>query len=277
MSTVSGRFGGEVAEFYARFRHGYPEEIIDRLQQSFDLGERDTVLDLGCGTGLLTRPLAARAGGVIGMDPEPDMLHLGRQAALREGIGNIAWVLGGDGDLPALGTALGAGPGGRTALSLVTVGQALHLMDQERLLRALPPLLRPGGGIAVVTNGTPLWLLDTPWSRALRDALTEYLGQRPTRTCGAGVADRSRYAAALEAAGYTGIRELVHDYPYRLSFEQLVGGVYSAIPTPDLPAAGDRPAFAERLRRAVGPGDAFAAELRSTALIARAPVAAGQG
>jgi SAM-dependent methyltransferase len=268
---MSGRFSGEVAEFYASFRHPYPEEIFRQLRGAFALGRADTVLDLGCGTGLTTRPMAAHVGAVIGMDPEADMLRIARDTALAEGTGEgadtISWVLGADTDVPALGAALG----GRAVLSLVTVGQALYMMDQPTLLRALRPLLRPGGGIAVLANGSPLWLLDTPWSQALREVLTEFLGRRPTGTCGTSAEDRERYTATLEAAGYTGVRELAHGYTHAFTLDQLVGGVYTAIPTDRLPAPEDRPAFAERIRRAVPPAAAYSADLRCTALIAVAP------
>ena len=65
------------------------------------------MLDLGRGTGQLTRPLANRVRAVIGMDPEPDMLALARRQAEDEGVSNTMWVLGGDGDVPALAAALG--------------------------------------------------------------------------------------------------------------------------------------------------------------------------
>ncbi|WP_020418225.1 class I SAM-dependent methyltransferase [Amycolatopsis sp. ATCC 39116] len=71
-------FAGDVASDYARFRRGYPAEVFDLLAAEFPLGR---VLDLGCGTGQLTVPMAARAGAVIGMDPSPDMLAHARGGA----------------------------------------------------------------------------------------------------------------------------------------------------------------------------------------------------
>lgn len=269
---MTRRFAGETAEFYARFRQPYPEEIFDQLREAFALTGDDTVLDLGCGTGLTTLPMAGRAGTVIGMDPEPDMLHIAREAALRAGAENVSWVLGADTDLPALAAALGPRSGGGGALSLLTIGQALHMMDARAVFSAAAPMLRPGGGVAVLSNGSPLWRLDEPWSRALREFLTDYLGRPPAGSCGTSAEDRERYAARLRAAGYHGVRELAHSATYRLSVEQLVGGTYSAIPTGELPAAEDRPAFAERVRRALPPEeDGFTAELRSTALIGFTP------
>ncbi|GAA5189801.1 hypothetical protein GCM10023322_43330 [Rugosimonospora acidiphila] len=72
-------FGGEVAGYYARYRRGYPPAAVDAIVKAFALGTDDVVLDLGCGTGQLTLPLAERVRAVV--DPEPDMLVLARRAA----------------------------------------------------------------------------------------------------------------------------------------------------------------------------------------------------
>jgi trans-aconitate methyltransferase len=65
-----------------------------------------------------------------------------------------------DTDIPALRR-----PVGDRSVSAVTIAQALHWMNHHDLFRAVAPLLRPGGVIAVATNGTPLCLRETDWSR----------------------------------------------------------------------------------------------------------------
>ncbi|MEU2615314.1 class I SAM-dependent methyltransferase [Micromonospora sp. NPDC007271] len=142
-------FSGEVAAYYARHRRGYPPEVLDAIVGAFGLSANDTVVDLGCGTGQLSLPIATRVGAVVGVDPEPDMLALARRAALKGGRANAAWLLGTDRDLPVLSRLLGD----RT-VGAVTVAVAIHFMDRDTLFRAARPLLRPGGGIAVITNGT---------------------------------------------------------------------------------------------------------------------------
>jgi SAM-dependent methyltransferase len=53
-------FRGNVVDFYHRFRRGYPPEVIDSLAGAFRLTADDIVVDLGCGTGQLTLPIAQR-------------------------------------------------------------------------------------------------------------------------------------------------------------------------------------------------------------------------
>src|SRR5215217_2386489 len=61
-----------------------------------DLDAR-TIIDLGCGTGLLTRELAVDGRRVIGVDPAPAMLAFARR---QPGAERVRWV---EGDSGALG------------------------------------------------------------------------------------------------------------------------------------------------------------------------------
>ncbi len=243
-------FGGEAAGYYHRFRHGYPSAVAEALVDAFSLTGRDVLVDLGCGTGQLTLPMARYVRAVIGVDVEPDMLEHGRQAARDADVRNVAWMLGADTDIPALRRLLGD-----SSVAAVTIAQALHWMNRQELFRAVVPLLRRGGGIAVVTNGAPLWLQETDWSRALRDFLERWLGTTLTSACGTDEQSQVRYRDDLAAAGFDVVTTTV-DYVASLDADQLIGSVYSAMGS-RLPAASQRSAFAAQLRAAVGPHDHF--------------------
>jgi ubiquinone/menaquinone biosynthesis C-methylase UbiE len=258
-------FGGEVAELYHIYRHGYPAPAIDALVDVFGLSAQDLVVDLGCGTGQLAVPIAGRVRAVVGMDSEPDMLRRARQAARDAAVSNVSWMLGTDADLPSL-----RGLFGERSIAAVTIGQALHWMRHEEVFRSAGPLLRRGGGVAVVTNGTPLWLQNSAWSRGLREFLARWLGSRPTFACGTDEPSQHRYQAALARAGFE-VSAAAVAYVAELSFDQLVGGVYSALPLDRLPPPDQRPAFAEQLRAAVGPHDHFSEPVHVAILTGRIP------
>ncbi|MEU3189394.1 methyltransferase domain-containing protein [Streptomyces sp. NPDC006992] len=262
---MTAGFSGEVAEHYARFRRGYPERVLDTLQEYFSLTPADSVLDLGCGTGQLALPLARRVRSVLGMDPEPDMLRLARERAGEQGLANVTWVLGADTDVPALGALLGQA----SPLAMAVVGQALHWMRPDALFRDLRPLFRTGGGIAVLANGAPLWQQDSVWSGALRGFLEEYFDTELTSSCGTAEQDRIRYAEALGEAGFSDVRSTAHSYTDELTFEQVVGGLYSAVPAELLPTGERRPVFEHRLRKALPPGELFPEQVRVSALVGR--------
>lgn len=242
-------FSGEVVEYYARYRRGYPQAVVQRIVDAFALDLDDTVLDLGCGTGLLTTALAGRVGTTIGMDPEPDMLAA---AAAADRTGTVAWVLGSDRDLPTLGGAL-------RPLGALTVAVAIHWMDRAALFRAARPLLRPGGGIAVVTNGAPLWRQDCDWSHEVAAFLHEWTG-RPGATCQTDDAGRRLTHDALVDAGY-GVTETTVDYTAPLSIDAVVGGVLSAMTLPPEP---ERRRFAAELQRRLRPYGALTEEVHVT-------------
>jgi SAM-dependent methyltransferase len=70
-------------ELYERYRHGYPVAVLAAVGEALGLTYRDVVVDLGCGMGQVTLPIAGLVGGVIGVDPEPSMLITARRAAQR--------------------------------------------------------------------------------------------------------------------------------------------------------------------------------------------------
>jgi trans-aconitate methyltransferase len=256
-------FRGEIAEFYHRYRHGYPAAVIDVLADALKLDARDLVVDLGCGTGQLTFPIARRVRAVVGMDPEVGMLRRARQAAQDLKVGNVSWMVGADTDVLTL-----QGLFGQRSVAAVTVGQALHWMKHEELFRSVIQLLRPGGGIAVVTNGTPLWLQETDWSRALRDFMERWLGAKPTHPCGTDEQSQQRYREALKAAGFD-VTSTSVDYVAELNLDQIVGGVYSALSQAQLPALDERPGFSEQFREALGSQEGFNEQVHVAILIGR--------
>jgi ubiquinone/menaquinone biosynthesis C-methylase UbiE len=255
-----GSFGGETAENYARYRRRYPDAIVDAIADLLRLDSGDVVIDLGCGTGLLTRPFARRVGMVLGVDPEADMLAVARRTTDEEVSPKLVWVLGSDADLPTIGKLVGD-----QAVGAVTVGQALHFMDYEKLFCHARPLLRVGGGIAVIANGTPLWQQASEWSRALRRALEEWFDTPMTAMCGTDRETQVRYAQALAATGYE-VREVSQVNQDELSLEQVLGGVYSALSPDDLPA-GSHEAFAEHVAGSLPTTTAFTEVVPVTALV----------
>jgi SAM-dependent methyltransferase len=260
MLSGVGTFAGETAEQYAKYRRGYPDVVVEKIVERLRLGSDDMVLDLGCGTGLLTRALARRTRMAIGVDPEADMLAVARRTTDADLGSKVIWLLGSDADLPSVRPLVGA-----HALGAITIAQALHFMDYETLFSDAKVLLRAGGGVAVVANGVPLWQQGSDWSRALRTALEEWFGVEATATCGTDGATQQRYAEALTAAGYE-VFEVGHDYEEDLTFEQVLGGIHSAL-SPNSISVEHREAFVEHLRRALQPATIFTEAVPVRALV----------
>ena len=73
MSQQRARSFGDVADVYDRSRPGYPAEALDWLLPAGSPGRPLRVLDLGAGTGKLTRSLLARDLDVVAVEPTPGM------------------------------------------------------------------------------------------------------------------------------------------------------------------------------------------------------------
>ena len=124
------------AEVYASFRPGYPAALVDFVLAEAAVGPGDPVADLGCGTGIFTRLLAARGLAVVGVDASPDMLARARSE-------------GGARYLRATATASGLAG---ASVSLLTAAQAFHWFPLDEALDEAARVLRPGGAVAAVWN-----------------------------------------------------------------------------------------------------------------------------
>jgi SAM-dependent methyltransferase len=127
-------------ERYERGRPDYPEAAIDRLLA--ELGQPASVLDIGAGTGKLTRPLLARGLAVTAVEPA---------AAMRE---TLARTAPGATVHAAHAEALPLADG---AVDAVVAGQAFHWFATPA---ALAEFARVGRGLGLVWNrrdlGQPL-------------------------------------------------------------------------------------------------------------------------
>jgi SAM-dependent methyltransferase len=132
---------GSIAESYDRLRPGPPDAALDWLLPA---GGR-VVVDLGAGTGLLTRALARRVAQVIAVEPDERMRAV--LAARSPGV----QVIEGRGEAIPLPEASADG---------VFVSSAWHWMDPQRAVPEVARVLRDGGRFGVIgTNGSEMrWL-----------------------------------------------------------------------------------------------------------------------
>jgi SAM-dependent methyltransferase len=147
------------SERYERGRPGYPQAAVDALVAEFGLGPGRTVLDLGAGTGKLTRLLVPSGAKVVAVEPMPEM---------RELLTGIVALAGTAERIPLADRDVDA----------VTVAQAFHWFDADRALREIHRVLRPGGGLGLVWNARDE---RQPLQAALSAILDRYEGETPRR------------------------------------------------------------------------------------------------
>ena len=126
-----------VAGLYERARPGYPQEAIDWIAGRIGLGSASTVLDLGAGTGKLTRALVETGARVIAVEPGDAM-----RAELERAVPDVEALRGAAEDIPLPDQSV----------DCVAAGQAFHWFRHDEAIPELHRVLRPSGGVALVWN-----------------------------------------------------------------------------------------------------------------------------
>jgi ubiquinone/menaquinone biosynthesis C-methylase UbiE len=128
-----GRSFGNLAEVYARVRPAYPEAALDRAQEALALDRDAHVVDLAAGTGRLTEALVPRFESVFAVEPDDAMRALIRHDRVLAGTAEAIPLTDGTADA-------------------VFVGEAFHWFDWPLALREIARVLRPGGGLVLISN-----------------------------------------------------------------------------------------------------------------------------
>ena len=136
---------GAVAAAYERGRPPYPAAALEWLVPA---GAR-RVLDLGAGTGKLTRQLLDRGVEVVAVEPSPGM-----RDQLRVSVPAVELLAGTAEEIPLPDAAV----------DVVVVAQAWHWVDAERAVGEVARVLTPGGRLGLAWN-----VRDErdPWTAAL--------------------------------------------------------------------------------------------------------------
>jgi ubiquinone/menaquinone biosynthesis C-methylase UbiE len=221
---------GQRAEDYDRVRPEYPPEAIDLLVSRLGLGLGSDVLDLGAGTGKLTRPLVERVGRVIAVEPDRGM-----RAVLTRATEAYRVIDGRAESIPLDGASVDA----------VLVGQAFHWFATEAALAEIGRILRPGGGLALIWNE---WSKAEPPIPAEAEEIVQGVLQRTELEPIGGESEEWEWHRKFEGTGFEELREeQVEAAPIQIDAERLVTLQLSTSPFATL-SADEFDAVERRLR-----------------------------
>ena len=119
-------------------------------------GEAKVVLELGAGTGKLTRELVDQGHAVFATEPDEAMLEV-----LRERVPEVSAKVATAEEIPA----------NDRSVDVVVVAQAFHWFDHEVALPEIARVLKPGGHVALVWN---FFDQRIPWVRRLVNVVGEH-------------------------------------------------------------------------------------------------------
>jgi SAM-dependent methyltransferase len=150
-----GRVFDEVAEDYDRHRPTYPDLLVDRACERAGIAPGAVVLEIGCGTGQLTRSLLARGLRVTAVEPGRHLIARARDQL--HGVGDVQFVNSRleDASLP------------RARYAAVFSASAIHWIDPDVSWRKAADALVDGGSLALVSY----FGLDDPGSADDQQAL----------------------------------------------------------------------------------------------------------
>jgi SAM-dependent methyltransferase len=167
------------ADAYERARPDYPPEAVEALAAGLALGPGTTVVDLGAGTGKLTRLLVPTGARVVAVEPLAGMrAELARAAPGVEILEGTAQAI----------------PLGDATVDAVVAAQAFHWFAGDDALAEIHRVLRPGGGLGLLWNVRDE---SVPWVARLSEVLEPHAGAIPRYRSGA-------WRRVLEASGLFG-------------------------------------------------------------------------
>ena len=147
------------ADLYHRYRPTYPPSVLETILTYLKDGSQSENLkmavDMGCGTGQATVPLAQHFTKVIGCDVSENQI---KEAQRHNRQDSIEYQIAPAESMPFLDNG---------SVDLVTCALAFHWVDPEQVYPEVKRVLREGGALAVYGYGLPI--LSTPESRQLFD------------------------------------------------------------------------------------------------------------
>jgi SAM-dependent methyltransferase len=220
-----------VADVYERGRPEYAPAVVGALAAELDIRAGDPVLDLAAGTGKLTRALLAFGLDVVAVEP---------QGPLRD---KLIETIGAERVRQGVAEAI---PLPDSSVRAVTVADAFHWFDGPRALVEIRRVLRPGGGLAVLST-VPDWS-GASWAQELGSLV---MGSRPQHPH----FDGPPWQDSVRAAdGWSEPREVRVTIEQPASPERIIDHMASMSWIAAMPE-GDRQAMVQRSREIVYSGE----------------------
>jgi SAM-dependent methyltransferase len=150
------------APYYLSGRPPYSSLLVRRVVELCALNSTHRILDLGSGPGQLAMAFAPSVREVTALDPEPEMLVIGRRNA-SSGHFKIDFVQGSSYDLgPQFGRFQAA-----------TIGRAFHWMDRATTLNLLDVMIESDGAVVLFHDSHPE-VPDNSWHGPYQEVIERY-------------------------------------------------------------------------------------------------------
>ncbi|MFD5878443.1 methyltransferase domain-containing protein [Streptomyces yangpuensis] len=230
------------ASAYARYRPQYPMALFAGLAEHVGLNGTQTALDLGCGPGTLTLPLAALAAHVHAVDLEPAMLAEGRALAAADGIENITWTASDAAELLDLQLP---------PLDLCVMGKSFQWMNQAQLLTDLDRLVTPTGTVVLISTAARSTETRPDWLDVIERTCVTFLGPDYLQANNPVAHPAEGRDEVLRASPFSTLHTKTWEQRLTRTLDELVGLQLSFAHTNPAVLGDRQPAFERALREAL--------------------------
>ncbi len=154
---------------------------------------------------------------VWAVDPEPEMIRVGREKAVTSGTTNLTWMVTRAEDLEAP----------PDAFELITIGEAFHRLDQRLIARRGLEWLQPGGGLAIVcyvnySRG------QVKWQSLASEVVRKWTGRVPGVVTNVPSAQKDPdFEEVLQTAGFADVASYEFSTEHVWTLDDFVGYLYS--------------------------------------------------
>jgi SAM-dependent methyltransferase len=201
------------AGVYHDARPDYPPALFDQLIRLAGLRPGDRLLEVGCGTGKATAPLASRGFAITCIE-----LGTALAAAARRNLAGFPAVTVAEADFEAWRPPAGA------RFDLVFAATAWHWIDPALGYRRAWSLLRPGGHVALWSAGHVFPDGGDPFFREIQDVYDEIGEGMPPGALLSRPGEQGDNAAEIAGSGLFGDVAVCHfDWEIRYTAEEYIG------------------------------------------------------
>src|ERR1700733_3465351 len=229
-----GRFASTV-EFYARYREPYPPSFFEKVARQLASRGDESLLDIGCGPGLLAIGFAPFVGSCTGLDPEPGMITAAKEAAAEARVA-LSLIEGRIEEFPTTQT-----------YDLITIGRAQHWLERTPTLAVLERILAPGAGRILICRASSVETPEAPWGKPYRKVRSAWAS---------GPADKQHRVDPSEwfrDSCFNAIGEILVTERHQVTIADLIGRALSRSNTSPEVVAGGQKKFESAIAATLAP------------------------
>ncbi len=195
----------KVVGAYAKYRRDYPEQTYNFIYK-FCPDKESKVLDVGCGTGIVTKHLADYYQNIAGTDKEGGMIEVAKQYNTK----NLSFIVTSAENLPFRDNSF----------DLVTVAAAYHWFDYDLAGKEIYRVLKPDGKLCVFWKYAPGKFSGylPPFAQENLRKLISIIPQTNKEPVASKIFLR---------VGFTGVKEVEFDFDDIYTKEEILGYVQS--------------------------------------------------